>query len=149
MSLPWLGATSTCARLFFGKPRLLYGEGRAKAFGRLQEAIYNMMRDDSIFLFRYSHFQGSLPLLPDSPTRFCPRAGCDICGHGEFIRCLEPEVAYEDIIASKAWAVQAHEQMLTTVTPQRFEMSTTLMLIDKAVLPRSLLQMHEVALRRT
>jgi len=33
---------------------LLYGEGREKAFVRLQEAIYNSTADHSIFLFRHS-----------------------------------------------------------------------------------------------
>lgn len=34
---------------------LLYGEGRQKAFLRLQEAIYTSAPDQSIFLFRYRY----------------------------------------------------------------------------------------------
>ncbi|KAF2653170.1 hypothetical protein K491DRAFT_706004 [Lophiostoma macrostomum CBS 122681] len=33
---------------------MLYGEGRSRAFARLQEAIYLATCDDSIFLFRYN-----------------------------------------------------------------------------------------------
>ncbi|UKZ53861.1 hypothetical protein TrVGV298_007663 [Trichoderma virens] len=53
---------------------LLYGEGRAKAFKRLQEEIIRSTNDDSIYAWSYSkgqsmkqHFWG---LLADSPSAF-------------------------------------------------------------------------------
>ncbi|PSN69639.1 HET-domain-containing protein [Corynespora cassiicola Philippines] len=52
---------------------LIYGEGRRKAFGRLQEAIYNSTVDQSIFLFHYSSAITEHSLLADSPTRFCEK----------------------------------------------------------------------------
>src|SRR6266480_822482 len=58
---------------------LLYGEGRDKAFIRLQEAIYNSTTDHSLFLFRHSLHHGDQPLLADSPTRFCKRTDCTSC----------------------------------------------------------------------
>ncbi|KAJ6286789.1 heterokaryon incompatibility protein-domain-containing protein [Bipolaris maydis] len=76
---------------------LLYGEGREKAFVRLQEAIYNATADHSMFLFRYSQHKFSQPLLANSPKSFCD-----------------------------SWRTQAHEQIMTTVTSSRNEVSTIL-----------------------
>jgi hypothetical protein len=124
---------------------MLYGEGRAKAFGRLQEAIYNTTRDDSLFLFRYSLYADSLPLLSDSPTRFCPRTKCQSC-QSNGIECLQPDIKYGNITASRSWSVQAHEHLLTTITPSRFEASTTLLLLEKAAIPKNLLRAHDFEL---
>ena len=121
---------------------MLYGEGGAKAFGRLQEAIYNATRDDSLFLFRYSLSADRLPLLSDSPTRFCPRTKCRSC-QSRGIECLPPDIEYKNVIASRAWSVQAHEHLLTTITPVRFEASTTLVLLEKALIPKNLLRAHD------
>ena len=118
---------------------MLYGEGEAKAFGRLVEAIYNATRDDSLFLFRYSAHRTSLSLVPDSPTRFCPRRTCVSCQEA-FEQCLPESIQYVDVIASQRWAVQSHEQLLTTVSPSRSEASTTLLLLPKAVIPDSWLR---------
>lgn len=117
---------------------MLYGEGRAKAFARLQEAIYNATRDDSLFLFKYSVHANTLPLLSDSPTRFCPRLECTPC-QSTCVRCLDPAVKFENIVASEAWSLQAHEHVLTTVTPFRFEVSTRLLLLEKSAFPQNAL----------
>ena len=127
---------------------MLYGEGRAKAFGRLQEAIYHMTRDDSLFLFRYSPFFKSLPLLPESPTNFCQRERCSSC-RSTSVECLPPEMRYEHITASETWPIMAHEQLLTTFTPMRFEGSTKLLLIKIVDIPKNLLDFDECpSLRR-
>jgi hypothetical protein len=107
---------------------LLYGEGREKAFVRLQEATYNSTADHSIFLFRHSLHDDSHPLLADSPTRFCDRIDCTSClSRGS--RCLPSDFRYNEIIASERWSTQAHEQIMTTVTMFRNEMSTVLPLL--------------------
>ncbi len=108
---------------------LLYGEGREKAFVRLQEAIYNSTADHSIFLFRYSLHDDSQPLLADSPTRFCERSDCSSC-LSLGMRCLPLSFRYGKIVASEMWSTQAHEQIMTTVTMFRNEMSTVLPLLD-------------------
>jgi hypothetical protein len=118
---------------------MLYGEGAAKAFGRLQEAIYNSTRDDSLFLFRYALNSQRLPLLAVSPTQFCPRPACLACDSSGY-QCLPPDTDFPDIVASGAWAKQAHELLLTTVTLTRFEASTNLLLLGKSAFPRKLLQ---------
>lgn len=117
---------------------MLYGEGRAKAFARLQEAIYNATRDDSLFLFKYSAYTDKLSLLSDCPTRFCPRMECTAC-QSTSVQCLNPGIKFENIIASEAWSLQAHEHILTTVTPFRFEVSTRLLLLEKSALPQNIL----------
>lgn len=121
---------------------MLYGEGRAKAFGRLQEAIYNIDRDESLFLFRYSQYRENLPLLPlvaDSPTWFCPREMCESC-QKTGVECLPQTIKYNTIIASRVWSLQAHETLLTTSTLLRFEATTTMQLVSKAVFPAQLLR---------
>ncbi|KAH7551323.1 hypothetical protein BM1_09639 [Bipolaris maydis] len=104
---------------------LLYGEGREKAFVRLQEAIYNATADHSMFLFRYSQHKFSQPLLANSPKSFCDRLDCTLC--------LSPKCPntswvfrYRNIVASESWRTQAHEQIMTTVTSSRNEVSTIL-----------------------
>ncbi|KAF2492952.1 HET-domain-containing protein [Lophium mytilinum] len=108
---------------------LLYGEGREKAFIRLQEAIYNSTADHTLFLFRYSAHQDDQPLLADSPTRFCERQDCTSCV-ADVVQCLPSNERYTDFIASTRWYHQAHEQIMTTVTSLRNEISTTLLLLD-------------------
>ncbi|KAF2807125.1 uncharacterized protein BDZ99DRAFT_522757 [Mytilinidion resinicola] len=108
---------------------LLYGEGREKAFIRIQEAIYNSTADHTLFLFRYSTHQDDQPLLADSPTRFCERKDCTSCV-ADVVRCLPSDKLYTDFIATERWYTQAHEQIMTTVTTFRNEISTTLPLLD-------------------
>jgi hypothetical protein len=108
---------------------LLYGEGRAKAFARLQEAIYSSTADQSMFLFRHSLYYGSQPLLADSPTRFCERIDCTSCP-AQAVRCFPSAFRYADIIASEQWGEQPHEQIMTTVTKSRIKISTDLSLLD-------------------
>ncbi|KAN0090411.1 Heterokaryon incompatibility protein (HET) domain containing protein [Hyaloscypha variabilis] len=111
---------------------LLYGEGRERAFIRLQEVIYNFTADHTLFLFRYSLHRNDQPLLADSPTRFCDRIECRLCLSCGLptIQCLPPDILYTNIMATDRWATQAHEQIMTTVTSFRNEMSTTLPLLD-------------------
>ena len=111
---------------------LLYGEGRARAFIRLQEAIYNLRPDHTLFLFRYSRHHGDQPLLADSPTRFCNRVECTLCLLSRIgtVKCLPHEVSYTGISATERWTNQTHEPIMTTVTPLRNEVSTTLSLLE-------------------
>jgi hypothetical protein len=107
---------------------LLYGEGREKAFVRLQEAIYTASADQSIFLYHYSRYEDAQPLLASSLTSFCDKAGCVPClsqGTGN----RSSNFGYRDIEASERWSTQAHEQIMTTVTTSRYEMSATLPLL--------------------
>ncbi|KAL5324627.1 hypothetical protein ACEPPN_009173 [Leptodophora sp. 'Broadleaf-Isolate-01'] len=108
---------------------MLYGEGRERAFVRLQEAIYNSTHDHTLFLFRYSLHQTELPLLADSPTRFCPRNECSHCSPCS-TKSLPPTISYTKIVARSIWSVQAHEQIMTTVTTYRNEASAKLELLD-------------------
>jgi hypothetical protein len=108
---------------------MLYGEGRYKAFTRLQEAIFNTMLDHSIFLFSYSSYPEGQPLLAESPTQFCQRTQCTSC-NARGIRCFPPQIPYNTVFPSSSWNYQAHEQILTTVTATRHEVSITVPLID-------------------
>lgn len=103
-----------------------------RAFIRLQEAIYNSTADHTLFLFRHSLHDNDQPLLADSPTRFCDRTECTLCLSSglQTIQCLPSDILYTNIVASERWHTQAHEQIMTTVTPLRNEMSTTLPLLD-------------------
>ena len=108
---------------------LLYGEGREKAFVRLQEAIFNSTADHSIFLFRHSlHVDDEQPLLADSPARFCERSDCTSC-LSRGIRCLPSNIRYTNIVTTERWRTEGHEQIMTTVTMLRNEMSTVLPLL--------------------
>src|SRR6266480_1279785 len=49
------------------------------------------------------------------------------CDRGE---CLPSDILYTNVLASETWSTQAHEQVMTTVTSHRNEMSTTLPLLD-------------------
>src|SRR5204862_5803645 len=91
---------------------MLYGEGRHKAFTRLQEAIFNTMLDHTIFLFSYSSHPEGQPLLADSPTQFCQRTQCTSC-KARGIRCFPPQIPYNTVFPSPYWNYQAHEQILT------------------------------------
>lgn len=108
---------------------LLYGEGREKAFVRLQEAIYNSTADHSIFLFRQSQYVKSQPLLADSPKYFCDKIHCESCSAQGTQRNLF-NLRYKQIFASHRWRTQAHEQIMTTVTMSRNEVSTVLELLE-------------------
>jgi hypothetical protein len=67
--------------------------------------------------------------MADSPTRFCERDDCNPCSSGG-IQCLPLNIRYTNIVASERWSTQAHEQIMTTVTTLRNEMSTVLPLLD-------------------
>jgi hypothetical protein len=108
---------------------LLYGEGREKAFIRLQEAIFNVTADHSLFLYRYSMRHGNQPLLGDSPKCFCDNTNCTLCS-SRGIYCFLSSISYTGVFATIRWGTQAHEQIMTTVTSSRNEMSTTLPLLD-------------------
>lgn len=57
---------------------LLYGEGKQKAFLRLQCMIYNETVDHSLFLFRAPYLVGTgYPLLANRPAWFCQQDGCN------------------------------------------------------------------------
>lgn len=107
---------------------LLYGEGREKAFFRLQEAIYNATADHSMFLFRHSQHRYDQPLLASSTTSFCSKLDCFLCSSREN-RNPPSSFRYCDIVASERWSTQAHEQIMTTVTTFRNEISTVLPLL--------------------
>jgi hypothetical protein len=108
-----------------------YGEGRARAFARLQEAIYLSTRDDSIFLFRYSpHAINYQPLLADCSARFCQRAQCEPCQlQVQGTQCFPSQVPYDIIMPSNFWPTQPHEQIMTTATS---EVSVSLSILDYA-----------------
>jgi hypothetical protein len=90
---------------------LLYGEGRERAFVRLQEAIYNSTADHTLFLFRHSLHHDDQPLLADSPTRFCDRIECTLCMSSglQTVQLLPSDILYTNIMASERWKTQAHE----------------------------------------
>jgi hypothetical protein len=111
---------------------MLYGEGRARAFARLQEAIYLSTCDDSIFLFCYSPHFDNQPLLADCPTRFCQRAQCEPCQRQGGTQCFPSQVPYTIVMASNFWTTQPHEQIITTVTSFWNEMSVPLYVLDYA-----------------
>jgi Heterokaryon incompatibility protein (HET) len=116
---------------------MLYGEGRVNAFIRLQEAIYSATYDESLYLFRYNNYPDTLPLLADSPTRFCQKIDCASC-QLDGPQCFPSQIPYSRISASELWTVQAHEQIMTTVTPSRNEMSASFLIIDFGVVSKSL-----------
>ncbi|KAJ2994489.1 hypothetical protein NUW58_g1544 [Xylaria curta] len=108
---------------------MLYGEGRRKAFVRLQEAIYSSTLDHSLFLFSQSAYSGRQPLLADCPVRFCPEQNsCSHCPAA--VRMLPPTISYAKLITASNWNVQAHDQIWATMTSSRHEASTTLQLLD-------------------
>ncbi|KAH6693391.1 heterokaryon incompatibility protein-domain-containing protein [Leptodontidium sp. MPI-SDFR-AT-0119] len=111
---------------------MLYGEGRGRAFARLQEAIYLSTCDDSIFLFCYSPHIDSQPLLADCPTRFCQRAQCEPCQRQGGTQCFPSQVPYTVVMESDFWTTQAHEQIITTVTSFRNEISVPLYVVEYA-----------------
>lgn len=110
---------------------MLYGEGRRKAFFRLQETIYSSTFDHSLFLFRYSDYADHNPLLAESPEDFCPirEHPCDRCFRGTKMT-MAPDISYDDLITATNMNVQAHDQIWTTAAPNRSKVSTTLQLLD-------------------
>jgi hypothetical protein len=122
---------------------MLYGEGRTNAFIRLQKEIYSVTYDESLFLFRYSSYPDSLPLLADCPTRFCQGADCTTC-QTDGAQCIPMQVAYSKITASNLWTVQAHEEIMTTVTPYRNEVSASFLLIDFEAVSKNIRSINDL-----
>ncbi|CAN9166711.1 unnamed protein product [Alternaria alternata] len=108
---------------------LLYGEGRLKAFVRLQEAIYDTTSDHSIFLFLHSRSSDDYPLLAESPSQFCNREICKTCPDQEDEN-YSTYFSYADLVKSERWHRQAHEKIMITVTMRRNEVSTVFPLLD-------------------
>ncbi|CAN9264264.1 unnamed protein product [Alternaria alternata] len=108
---------------------LLYGEGRLKAFARLQEAIYDTTSDHSIFLFLHSRNSNGHPLLAESPSQFCNRKICKICPDQEDEN-YSTYFSYAKLVKSERWHRQAHEKIMITVTMWRNEVSTVFPLLD-------------------
>ncbi|KAI1175560.1 hypothetical protein F4777DRAFT_549730 [Nemania sp. FL0916] len=108
---------------------MLYGEGRKKAFMRLQEAIYLATRDDSLFLSTLSFSEKNQPLLSDSPARFCRSRTC--CLSRSTIPLIFPgAISYSKLIATSNWRPRIHEPIWATYTSSRTEITTTLMLME-------------------
>ena len=119
---------------------MLYGEGRSRAFARLQEAIYLSTCDDSIFLFRYSIHVDDQPLIADCSSRFCQRANCDPCQRQTGgAQCFPSQIPYRSVTASNFWRTQPHEQMITTVTSFRNEMSVPLSIVEYGLVSSKLI----------
>jgi len=95
---------------------------------RLQEAIFNATTDHSLLLFRYSRHQQGQPLLADSLKCFCDSIQCRSCSSHR-VCCFPPTLRFTDVVATPRWATQVHEQIMTTVTATRNEMSTKLPLL--------------------
>lgn len=108
---------------------LLYGEGRDKAFTRLQEAIFNSTFDHTLFFFRYSLHHYNQPFLADSPTRFCERTDCKSCTH-RGVQCLPSKILYANLVPSAMWHTTTYEPIVATVAPSGTMMVTTLPLLD-------------------
>lgn len=113
---------------------MIYGEGRTRAFMRLQEAIYLATCDDSIFLFSHSPYAlDHQPLLADCSARFCQREPCELCQHQVRATQLFPaDISYDVVFPSSFWPLQPHEQLITTVTPFRNEVSVSLSILEYA-----------------
>jgi hypothetical protein len=72
-------------------------------------------------------------LLADCSTRFCDRTNCKHCQnqlHGK--ECFPSQLSYSAITASSFWQTQPHEQIITTVTQFRNEMSVPLSVLSYA-----------------
>jgi hypothetical protein len=108
---------------------LLYGEGRLKAFFRLQEAIYDTTSDHTGFLYLHSRNSHRHSLLAESPSQFCNRKTCKLCPVQKDEN-YSPYFSYADLVESERWHTQAHEKIMTTVTTRRNEVSTVLSLLD-------------------
>ncbi|KAI0399001.1 heterokaryon incompatibility protein-domain-containing protein [Xylaria palmicola] len=107
---------------------MLYGEGRRKAFFRLQEAIYTSTLDQSLFLFRRSSYLALHPLLADSPSCFCPELkDCPVCPKAIY---MFPPISYRQLRTAITWKAQPHEQIRATATSHRHRVSATLQLLD-------------------
>lgn len=129
---------------------MLYGEGRSRAFARLQEAIYLSTCDDSIFLFRYSIHVDDQPLIADCSSRFCQRANCDLCQRQTGgTQCFPSQIPYDSVVESSFWNFQPHEQMITTVTPFRNEMSVPLSIVEYSLVSSKLIFFEEEGKRWT
>ena len=60
---------------------LLYGEGGAKAFRRLQEEILKKSEDHTLFVWRPSIWDKDGGLLASVPSRYCVDIGCSPCAN--------------------------------------------------------------------
>lgn len=58
---------------------MLYGEGRQKAFQRLQLAIYDRDSDQSLFLYKPGPWLSGKSLLSDATHKFCQNSNCLHC----------------------------------------------------------------------
>lgn len=115
---------------------LLYGEGRYKAFARLQEAIFNRTSDHSLFIFKNRQCDldyKTRSLLSDSPSDFCDRSFCDSCRGTRDAW----DISYSQIVASDRYYGQAHDQIASTKMAQRNGATTALSLLDRATCPVS------------
>jgi len=101
---------------------MLYGEGRKRAFARLQDAVYNSTKDQSLFLF--SGTKAFQPLLAESVLNFCQREDCASCKTTSY---LPLRYSYASIIPSWEREFHAHESM-TTATSSVNQTSVTLTL---------------------
>jgi hypothetical protein len=75
---------------------LLYGEGRSKAFLRLQEEVFNRGCDHSLFLFTYCLPNKYAPLIADNPSMFCQVSDCNICPEKR-LECFPRDTPYESL----------------------------------------------------
>ncbi len=134
--------------LFFVNLPLLYGEGRLKAWLRLQEAIYDTSQDPTLFLYSSSERLYNHSLLASSPNFFCQRPACTLrpCR-----MTTEPLwFRYEDLCPSLNFRTQAMGPIKTTIRRLSTSVSVDLNVLncgdvslklmnpDRKPLPRSL-----------
>lgn len=112
---------------------MLYGEGKRKAFVRLQEAIYNSTKDQSLFLFEHNTKNGRAPLLADSPTCFDPERNS---WPPAIYRSISP---YSDLMRRNG---NAHGSMRASVAPTQLDVSTTLQLLHYGDVADQLMSIH-------
>ncbi|KAF2999659.1 hypothetical protein E8E13_000575 [Curvularia kusanoi] len=115
----------------------LYGEGREKAFVRLQEAVYKETADHSIFLFRQSQYKEFQPLLASSPKYFCDRRHCELCS-AQGTERTGFDIRYNRIFTSDGWLTQTHEPIMTTFTMSRNEATTDFELLEYEAVSKNL-----------
>jgi hypothetical protein len=81
---------------------LLYGEGRYKAFARLQEQIMQNDVDHTLFLYRYRPAQENpdfADLIAHYPSQFCQRQDCELhTDIGEVAGMLPPTLLYSSLV---------------------------------------------------
>lgn len=107
---------------------MLYGEGRQRAFFRLQAAIYSSTLDHSLFLSSMSPYWGFQPLLADCPARFCPKKDFYYAYHFEKIRMFPTTISYTKLTARNR-NMQSHDQIWAIRTSYQHEVSTAVQLL--------------------